>query len=412
MGRSAAIAALVAAGLFLSSALVAGNIVSIPAGFVQVEVAPESSAVLSMPFVPFNDAVEAVCVGRTSESLIIRKWDALDQVYVSAPLQQGEDPSGMTLISGEGFLLRNPEVDAASVFLCGWIVLAPEQRTDMYPGFNLFGYPYSTGMRLNETELPGADASPEDSLLELASGYWYEVTGAGVVEWNEPRPYPNSFPSQNLPPAILRMQVDGEANEVTLSIGCSGAPGEKLDIFVQDAESGRILDTAGGWALAAADIELQGMEIVDWTDGALGDAPGRYYMVARADVDTDGDGLPDARETYIHGTDPGNADTDGDGIPDGVEVAQSTDPTVPDEVLQAGPAGNSVIWVDAVLGDDGFNGLSSEPSASAGPKRTIAAAVALAGLADSIVIKGGVYAEDLTVPDGVHIQLQGSVVLN
>ena len=156
MGRSAAIAALVAAGLFLSSALVAGNIVSIPAGFVQVEVAPESSAVLSMPFVPFNDAVEAVCVGRTSESLIIRKWDALDQVYVSAPLQQGEDPSGMTLISGEGFLLRNPEVDAASVFLCGWIVLAPEQRTDMYPGFNLFGYPYSTGMRLNETELPGA----------------------------------------------------------------------------------------------------------------------------------------------------------------------------------------------------------------------------------------------------------------
>ncbi len=44
-----------------------------------------------------------------------------------------------------------------------------------------------------------------------------------------------------------------------------------------------------------------------------------------ADVDSDGDGLTDAREVEL-GTDPFNADTDGDGISDADEIAAGTDP--------------------------------------------------------------------------------------
>jgi hypothetical protein len=47
-------------------------------------------------------------------------------------------------------------------------------------------------------------------------------------------------------------------------------------------------------------------------------------------VDSDGDGLSDAEEIYITGTDPNNRDTDGDGIPDGLEVLYRMNPLDPD----------------------------------------------------------------------------------
>ncbi len=47
-----------------------------------------------------------------------------------------------------------------------------------------------------------------------------------------------------------------------------------------------------------------------------------------ANDDPDGDGLTNAEE-FAAGTDPLNPDTDGDGVPDGVEVANDTDPLSP-----------------------------------------------------------------------------------
>lgn len=48
-----------------------------------------------------------------------------------------------------------------------------------------------------------------------------------------------------------------------------------------------------------------------------------------AALDSDGDGLPDADEINIHGTDPTLWDTDGDGVSDGEEIAAGTDPFSP-----------------------------------------------------------------------------------
>ncbi len=45
-----------------------------------------------------------------------------------------------------------------------------------------------------------------------------------------------------------------------------------------------------------------------------------FYCAGDAVIDSDGDGIPDAREMRIFGTSAGLADTDGDGVNDGVEI--------------------------------------------------------------------------------------------
>ena len=54
------------------------------------------------------------------------------------------------------------------------------------------------------------------------------------------------------------------------------------------------------------------------------------FVIVVTPVDTDGDGLEDARELEL-GTDPNKPDTDGDGINDGQEVSDGTDPLDPND---------------------------------------------------------------------------------
>lgn len=55
--------------------------------------------------------------------------------------------------------------------------------------------------------------------------------------------------------------------------------------------------------------------------------------VAPAATDTDGDGIPDADEVGIYGTDPNSADSDADGVFDGAELTNGTNPLVSDAAV-------------------------------------------------------------------------------
>ena len=81
----------------------------------------------------------------------------------------------------------------------------------------------------------------------------------------------------------------------------------------------------------------------DPTETADHDADG---IGNNADPDDDNDGLSDADETNVHGTDPFKVDTDADGLADGAEVDQGLDPLDPDDCPETlCPTGGGVLRV-------------------------------------------------------------------
>lgn len=105
--------------------------------------------------------------------------------------------------------------------------------------------------------------------------------------------------------------------------------------------------------VAATSIAETAVVIGDADDDGLTDSQEAQIGTDPNNPDSDGDGLKDGDEAFIHGSDPNRrdtdgdilpdgdevnqyktspikADTDGDGIPDGTELTQGTDPLVPD----------------------------------------------------------------------------------
>jgi len=81
------------------------------------------------------------------------------------------------------------------------------------------------------------------------------------------------------------------------------------------------------WTLAATNISTEGTNVVYWTYDLSGDDSPVFFAAGNADIDSDGDGLTDAREKFLYHTDPNEWDTDGDGFSDGDEVnVYGTDP--------------------------------------------------------------------------------------
>lgn len=88
------------------------------------------------------------------------------------------------------------------------------------------------------------------------------------------------------------------------------------------------------WKAVSGILSYEGTNCIFWTDEVPGEKVLRYYRAGNADLDSDGDSLPDARELYVHGTAIDLADSDADGLPDGEEVRWGhTSPSVFDDVL-------------------------------------------------------------------------------
>jgi hypothetical protein len=135
----------------------------------------------------------------------------------------------------------------------------------------------------------------------------------------------------------------------------------RLDIYAStNLQSGR-------WGLREAALPAFGHQGLVWTDLANPDPCLCFYKAGNADLDTDQDGLADARETLIYQTDPHFPDSDADGVPDGAEIRRGTDPV---------SGGSAVIrlYADSDAGADGYDGYAPVVSEGHGPKRSLRAA--------------------------------------
>lgn len=355
-----------------------------PAGYIKLEVPAASQRLSSVPFIPFNSAINSVFAnmltgennGDTADRIV--KWDAATQSYVIAFKCAGSGdvskdgkwflygsftPSSMTFSPGEGFWIQNQHDLTQTVFLSGHIVLNDTMTVRLYPNLNLFAYPYTSRIALNSSDLKNDGAqgaseqagnpdvlskiSPDASFwlkslagdvndgkwmdsnniltnesLKLGHSYWFNRRGNGAFDWTEVRPYANLFDTGSSSPQITDIAPNASGDGIVLSITGTGAAGEKLLILYKDMSENESLDTGSAWKTAAKDLSVAGGDaVVTWTDSnGIANTFIRLYVAARQDIDSDNDGVSDAEEHLVFGTNSTKADTDGDGISDAMEI--------------------------------------------------------------------------------------------
>lgn len=408
--------ALFASSLHIPVNTYSQNLVSRPVGFVRVAVPSNAPVLASQPF-RMLDQSNAL----TSRVL---KWDS-ESGYISSPA---------TVETGDGFWLVNEPSTNQTIFLAGEVVLSPSNTALIHPGLNLVGYPYSGPVCLDETELwkltnsvqilnaEAEEPSPADPAM--GKGYWVKSLSEECIVWTEIRPYENVFPASGFPDIEAVTTKDGSS--VALSIACEGD--EALDVFYQDITPTNHFESARNWKLAETDLRANGQTAIEWTDSGESDreAPGkvvaRYYLVGRADIDLNGNGIPDAREQFMGSAEskyltPDYFSSETSTVAFSWIISTNTDLMKGDGtngLPHPQPVFGRIIYVDRNCGSDLFSGRAALVVSGDGPKKTIRSGVnAATQPGDMVVIRQGQYGENLNIAGrDVHVVIEGSVNLS
>lgn len=179
----------------------------------------------------------------------------------------------------------------------------------------------------------------------LLEQYLYEEVSPRRVVWTLTlKPEADAWADLLLRREAARSEEDGQARTMMLLMQYAEgfwlhtAPGTNgLDLVIYAAEgftnrveiytTDCLVD--GEWQIAVQDLTPHSGDPAAWNIGSS--QPVAFFRGGNMDIDSDGDGIPDARERMIYGTDPYNWDTDGDGLSDYEEIyLYGTDPLNPD----------------------------------------------------------------------------------
>jgi len=136
--------------------------------------------------------------------------------------------------------------------------------------------------------------------------------------------------------------IEVKTNGMLLTLAYPNNFTNRMDIFT-------CTNLLGAYWDLAATVNVGTTNWIEWLDSS---PPGlRFYTAGNADVDSDHDGIPDAREVFMYHTCPTNWDSDGDLLSDSNEVFNlHTDPnngkTNPPTVWLVFPSNNYVkVWL-------------------------------------------------------------------
>lgn len=156
--------------------------------------------------------------------------------------------------------------------------------------------------------------------------------------------------TMSLPETVteLRMGISNATNgAVQVEIAWPDGFSDRLEIFAATDLVAR------DWQLFLTNIITYGSSDFSWVDPSTNYTK-RFYVTGNADLDTDADGLANAREKFLYSTDPSLNDTDGDGLIDGWELGYGLNPLIASGIEALGdPDG------------DGFSNLEEQKKGTA-----------------------------------------------
>lgn len=265
-----------------------------------------------------------------------------------------------------------------------------------------------------------------------SDGYWigiyvngalcYSGTGVGDTDylvpmdpWDEIHVDLRSGDSQPPGPSVTVASPDG--GEIWFvgtehDILWSALQVDTVDIYYST-------DTGASWDLIAAGVNVLDPEwgCYPWTvpddpstdclvrvlaasSGVWACSEAAFEIRAVTAADSDSDGLSDADELNVHGTDPLDADSDDDDHPDGAEIAGGTDPLDPDSDDDVMTDGWEVLYsldplANDASGDEDVDGFTNIEEFEAGSDPQDGGSVPLADLYGA----GAEFSPRLVVPD-------------
>ncbi len=311
-------------------------------GILRVDVASNGTVAVAVPFEPlaadgqvsgFLSGDFAGDGGEGSDRLwqvSSRDGSVSRSVFAGGAWADAADgtPSAARVSAGDALVFRPGPDEPMSLYVFGRVPAGDVPAATLFPGWNLLsvGYPATTGAL---PPFPDGTDGPFDAAggrLDADGVPWWSAfwgTNAADVAVSWPRPRPTDAPdilSADGAPRIAALAVDAVRASAALDVDTGG---RVTDLLRRSLDDGDVASSP--WTHLA---RLPGDSgAAAWAD-ALPDGGTRavLYLAADAARDTDGDGLPDAVERFVHGTSPLLADTDGDGIRDGLEVAWGLDP--------------------------------------------------------------------------------------
>ncbi|MFO1489352.1 MAG: hypothetical protein U1F77_06110 [Kiritimatiellia bacterium] len=313
-------------------------------------------------------------------------------------------PASSTPKPGDAFWVENRGDTPAILSLPLRLNRAPQTSLHLTTGLNVIGSPYAAAISpaTADTGTAGFQPAPDSrspspvspsssrlSALDLtpadnfpASVPWWEIADTDS-SLNVVRPCDDLLPPMPDAPALAGAECSGDRNEVILNFPVAGT----LEIFRQSIDPVAGLRPLGAWKLAGAmkvDAGACRVELPAAPEAAAApqaERPAQPRLDAWVCVlarDADGDGVSDAVEVLQDLTNPLDPENrpaaDGDPLAEWRRLVQRAH----FDAMMRSPE-TQVVFVDPENGDDALDGSRADLAdrkGGAGPKRTLAAAVA------------------------------------